>query len=224
MTSIKVYLEIGNKRAIASAIDWPGWSRSGRDEESALQALIDYAPRYAQVLRNTDIAFKTSDVSRFVVTERLAGNATTDFGVTAIIRDADRAPIGPKELIRSQTILLACWRTFDRAAQKAKGKELRKGPRGGGRDLEKILQHVPDADQEYLKRLGWKQKYVGEKNLASEIAQTREAILDALELAVEGELPKQGPRGGVIWPPRYFVRRVAWHVLDHAWEIQDRMV
>jgi hypothetical protein len=25
------------------------------------------------------------------------------------------------------------------------------------------------------------------------------------------------------WPPRYVVRRAAWHVLDHAWEIEDRI-
>lgn len=24
------------------------------------------------------------------------------------------------------------------------------------------------------------------------------------------------------WPPRYAARRIAWHVLDHAWQIEDR--
>jgi hypothetical protein len=23
-------------------------------------------------------------------------------------------------------------------------------------------------------------------------------------------------------PPRYAIRRIAWHVLDHAWEIEDK--
>jgi hypothetical protein len=27
------------------------------------------------------------------------------------------------------------------------------------------------------------------------------------------------PKG---WPPRYAARRIAWHALDHAWEIEDR--
>jgi lambda repressor-like predicted transcriptional regulator len=27
-----------------------------------------------------------------------------------------------------------------------------------------------------------------------------------------------------IWPPRYAVRRGVWHVLDHAWEIEDKQI
>ena len=50
------------------------------------------------------------------------------------------------------------------------------------------------------------------------------ATLNALEVAVNGDLPEQGPRGGIIWLPRYFISRVAWHVLDHAWEIDNRIV
>jgi hypothetical protein len=56
------------------------------------------------------------------------------------------------------------------------------------------------------------------------VNQSRQAILAGLEAADKGELPEKGPRGGILWPARYFVRRVAWHVLDHAWEIEDRMV
>jgi len=41
---------------------------------------------------------------------------------------------------------------------------------------------------------------------------------------VRGEIPHQGPRGGALWTPRYFVRRVAWHTVDHLWEIEDRIV
>jgi hypothetical protein len=40
---------------------------------------------------------------------------------------------------------------------------------------------------------------------------------------VRGELAERGPRGGIRWPARYYVRRAAWHVLDHAWEIEDRL-
>ena len=46
------------------------------------------------------------------------------------------------------------------------------------------------------------------------------AVLDALTRAVIEGLPAAGPRGGVIWTARSFVRRAAWHVLDHAWEIE----
>jgi hypothetical protein len=59
---------------------------------------------------------------------------------------------------------------------------------------------------------------------SQQLQQTRQETLNALDIAAKGALPERGPRGGVIWPLRYFVRRVAWHVLDHAWEIEDRVV
>ena len=224
MNSIKVFVEIGKKRIYAGAVGWPGWCRSARDEITALQAVIDYGPRYAQVLHSTEIDFQVpNDASDLMVTERHDGNATTDFGAPAIILDADREPIDQMEFERLQTILLACWQAFDRAVQRAPGRELRKGPRGGGRDVEKIIDHVLEADRGYLTRLAWKHKREGENNPVEELSRTRRAILNALEAAVNGDLPEQGPRGGIIWPPRYFIRREAWHVLDHAWEIDDRI-
>lgn len=225
MNSIEVVIEIGKKRTFASALDWPGWSRGGRDEESALQALVDYGPRYAQVLKHTELDFQPpSEPSVFVVIERLKGNATTDFGAPGIIANAEKGSIDYTEFERLSALLKACWDAFDSAARQATGKELRKGPRGGGRDLEKILEHVIGAEQGYLRSLAWKPQQASEMNSDEELRQTREAILSALEIAAKGELPKQGPRGGKLWPPRYFVRRLAWHVLDHVWEIEDRIL
>ena len=41
--------------ALAEApLNWPGRSRSGRDEETALQVLMGYGLRYAQVLRRLE--------------------------------------------------------------------------------------------------------------------------------------------------------------------------
>jgi hypothetical protein len=218
LNPITVFVETGKKRTFAGAVDWPGWCRSGCDENAALQALLDYGPRYAQVLHSGGIGFQIpTDTSAFVVTERHEGNATTDFGAPAIVLDADTEPMDQAELERIQAVLRACWQAFDRAMQRATGRVLQKGPRGGGRDLEKIVDHVLEADRAYLARLAWKHKGQG-------LGPTRQAILDALEAAVRGDLPERGPRGGVLWPARYFVRRVAWHVLDHAWEIEDRIV
>ncbi|MES0361956.1 MAG: hypothetical protein ABUK20_13630 [Anaerolineales bacterium] len=224
MNSIKVFVETGKKRIFAGAVDWPGWCRSGRDEKTALQALIDYGPRFAQVLHSKEIEFQVpNDASELIVAERHAGNSTTDFGAPAIMLDDDREPIDQMEFERLKTILLACWQAFDSAVQRAAGKKLRKGPRGGGRDVEKIIDHVLEADRAYLGRLAWKYKREGGNNPVEELSLTRGAILNALESAENGELPEEGPRGGVIWPPRYFIRRVVWHVLDHAWEMEDRI-
>ena len=110
MKSIKVYLETGKKRAIASAVDWPGWCRTGPDEPSALQALADYGPRYAQVLHPAGIEFQApADRSAFVVIEGLAGNATTDFGAPAIMTESDREAVDPADHERLRALLLACW-------------------------------------------------------------------------------------------------------------------
>jgi hypothetical protein len=223
MDPIYVSIEAGQKRAIATAVDWPGWCRSGRDEPSALQALVEYAPRYARVLQPAGIEFPApSGVAGLTVRERWPGNATTDFGVPEKVLPDDLDPVDAAQLARMQALLRACWQAFDRAVRQAGDAPLRKGPRGGGRETAAIVEHVYRADQAYLGRVGWKPKIAGELSAGEALRQTRAALLDALEASVRGELPTQGPRGGKIWPARYYVRRVAWHVLDHAWEIEDR--
>ncbi|HLD94543.1 MAG TPA: hypothetical protein VI703_10125 [Anaerolineales bacterium] len=222
---IDIYLEIGKKRTFAGAIDWPGWCRSGRDEPSALQALFEYGPRYARVLEAAQLGFQPPlDSSAFSVIERLEGNATTDFGAPDASPSSDSNPVDDAELRRFQRLLEAYWLAFDAAARSAAGKELRKGPRGGGRDLDRIVQHVLGSDASYLSSLGWKFKQAEEGDPAGELRHTRQAILNALAAAVQGELPERGPRGAIHWTPRYFVRRVAWHVLDHTWELEDRIL
>ena len=79
--AVDVYIERGSKRTFAAAVDWPGWSRGGADDGSALQALLAYGPRYARALKGTRLGFTPPErVSSFHVVERLAGGPTTDFG------------------------------------------------------------------------------------------------------------------------------------------------
>lgn len=220
---LEVILEVGKSRTFAIAPDWPGWCRSGRDEASALQALIDTAPRYARVLSGTSLEFQApTTVSGLLVVERLPGNATTDYGAPDSDLPADALPVDTAELQRMETLLKAGWNTFDRVVQAAAGKSLRKGPRGGGRDLMKVVEHVQEVEIAYLNILGGKitPNHEIESNRAIVI---RDAVLATLNLAVRGEVPARGPRGGLRWTPRYFVRRLVWHDLDHAWEIEDRV-
>jgi hypothetical protein len=221
----KIYLEVGEKKTFAGSIDWPGWCRWGRDQASALQDLLHYGPRYALVIVNTQLEFKSPRaVSEFEVVERLTGNKTTDFGAPDIAPSSDSRPLDKDELQRFEIILKACWEAFDSSVKAASGKELRKGPRGGGRDLDGVIRHVMGAEAGYLSRLAHKHKVDEGGNLSEELDKLRKAILNTLASAQRGELPERGPRGGVIWKPRYFVRRVAWHVLDHAWELEDRIL
>jgi hypothetical protein len=222
---IKVYLEIGKTKTFAGALDWPGWSRPGRDDASSLQALFDYAPRYAHVLRGTQLHFNPPDqTSDFLVVERLVGNSTTDFGAPGVAPSQDAGSVDAAELNRFEELLEACWQAFDAIVEAATGRELRKGPRGGGRDLADIVRHVQEAEAAYLSSLGGKWKPDANADSSLSWAQLRQAILRMLASAVRGEIPTRGPRGGLRWTPRYFVRRLAWHALDHAWEIEDRVI
>ncbi|MDP9296109.1 MAG: hypothetical protein M3O88_05370 [Actinomycetota bacterium] len=220
---IEVSIESGEKRVFASALDWPGWCRSGRDRTAALEALIAYGPRYAEVVRGTRTSFgQPKEVSDLKVVERRKGDATTDFGAPGKVSRADAGAVDARELRRLRTLLHACWSGFDRAAKEAEGVELRKGPRGGGRDLLKIVSHVVSAEAGYVRRIAAKPPDVDEKDPWASVEEVREVALEAMERAVKEGLPERGTRGGAMWPLRYFVRRTSWHALDHAWEIQDR--
>jgi len=213
-----VYVESGKKRTFAAVIEWPGWSRSGPDEQSALEALLAYFPRYrAAVGGAAEGLVEPSGVDRFKVEERVGGDATTDFGTPGQVPSADGRPLAGAELRRQLAILEASWKAFDASARAAAGRELTTGPRGGGRSLEKIRAHVDEADLGYLSRLGGR--------LAPGTGGTegiRSAFVDAVEARARGDVPDLGPRGGRRWPARYGIRRAAWHALDHAWEIEDR--
>jgi hypothetical protein len=218
-----VALETGKKRVFASALDWPGWCRGGKDEDSALQALLAYAPRYGQAIEIAGLGFQPPEAaSAFKVVERLTGGSGTDFGAPNTPPSADARPLSAAELARLQALLQACWRAFDAAVQAAEGKELRQGPRGGGRDLQRIVLHALEAEMAYLTRLGGslKGKWADPRQ---GFAPLRQAILETLGSAVRGALPRFGPRGGARWTARFYVRYAAWHLLDHAWEIEDRI-
>jgi len=67
---IPIYLEIGKKRTFACSVDWPGWCRSGKTEQAAIEALIEAAPRYAQVAKRAHKRFPKIEAERFKVVER----------------------------------------------------------------------------------------------------------------------------------------------------------
>ncbi|HET8571969.1 MAG TPA: hypothetical protein VFN14_08775 [Candidatus Limnocylindria bacterium] len=214
---IAAYLEIGPKRTFAGALEWPGWCRSGRTEEAALEALLASAGRYANAIGGA-LGFELPpDVRLLEVVERLAGGAATDFGVPGEAPSADDEPLDDAELTRQITLLKAAWRALDHAAAEAEGRELRKGPRGGGRTLGKIVGHVSEAERAYLGQLGSRSPADGSTS------EMRRLMVEVLRARARGE-PLADPRNTrTPWSPRYFVRRAAWHALDHAWEIEDRV-
>ena len=219
-----VYLEAGTKRVFAGAIAWPGLCRTARDEEAALAALLACAERYASVVNGADLrpAFTApKGAADLRIVERLTGDATTDFGAPSIAPAADASPVEPADLRKLRALMERSWAALDRAARRASGVELAKGPRGGGRQLDAVLEHVIAAEAAYTRRIAVRAS-PGSSAEGGSHAALRPAVLVGLTKAVTDGVPAAGPRGGAMWSPRYFVRRAAWHVLDHAWEIEDR--
>jgi hypothetical protein len=218
-----VYVEAGKRRAFAAAIDWPGWCRAGRDEPGALQALFAFGPRYAAALARAGLRFErpTAEAALSVI-ERLVGDATTDFGAPAIVPSCDEGTVG-QDRDRFAAVLRACWSAFEHAAAAADGKELAKGPRGGGRDLPAVVRHVVEGNRAYLGKVAWRPSRIVDASPDEELPLQLDAALGVLDRAAAGDHPSAGPRGGKLWPARFFVRRVAWHMLDHAWELEDRV-
>jgi len=213
---IATYVEVAPKRVFAAALDWPGWARSGRTEADAIESLLAYAPRYASAVGS---AFKAPNtLSDFAVVERLQGNVTTEFGAPGKVPEADGRELDGLELERQVGLLEAAWKALDTAADAARGVTLATGPRGGGRDLEKMLEHVAGAESSYLRKLG--ARYIGP---ADDVAALRRTVVESLRARAHGK-PLVNPTAvKQAWSPRYFVRRAAWHVLDHAWELEDRV-
>ncbi len=204
-----VYLEVGSRRTFASAVGWPGWCRAGKDERAALEALAAYAPRYAAVaaLARHPSPDKVTD---FAVMERLKGNATTDFGAPGIPAKDEMRPLTDTEARRMRALVEAGWIYLDRAVYKAPA-SLRKGPRGGGRDRDAMFDHVLGAEALYARQIGIRIKEPEGQDSAA-IRAFRNAILEGLS----------HPNREGKWPIAYAARRIAWHALDHAWEIEDR--
>jgi hypothetical protein len=210
---IQVYLEIGKQRVFASAVDWPGWARGRKTEEAAIEALLDYADRYAEVSALAGDPFMRADQVEIV--ERLRGSSGTDFGVLEAIPNADRRPVDETEAKRLTHLVVASWRYLDEVAATSPA-ELRKGPRGGGRDRDKMRQHVIGAEASYARSLGIKHREPAFDDETA-VSALRNDIAEVLRQPSDG-----GPVAGKKWPARYAARRIAWHVLDHAWEMQDR--
>jgi hypothetical protein len=211
-TAVRVMVEATPKKAFASAVDWPGWARSGKTEELALTALADYATRYAPVARDAGEAFEPGT---YDVVERTDGGGGTEFGVPSAITDLDRKRVSAADAERRARLVEAAWATFDRVAASAPA-ELRKGPRGGGRDRDKMVGHVIEADGAYAREIGVRSPYPAATDRPA-VEAMRAAMLDVLRRPSDGS-----PLADRKWTTRYAARRIAWHALDHAWEMEDR--
>jgi hypothetical protein len=208
--SIEVYVEAGKSKVFVSAYDWPGWSRGAKTEELAIEALSEYAERYAPVAKKAGLALPKKP--SFTVVDRIKGSGGTDFGVPYEQAPRDSTRITAAKAGRLADLVEAAWSLFD-AGVKVAPATLQKGPRGGGRDRDQVVEHVLNAEQAYASKLGLKLKAPSYSDSA-EVKAFRHAIVEVLRAAQ--------PPAEKKWPVRYASRRIAWHVLDHLWEIEDK--
>ncbi|MEA2519372.1 MAG: hypothetical protein QOF49_1452 [Chloroflexota bacterium] len=213
---ILVTIEHTPKRTFATAADWPGWSRSGKTEELALHALAAYAPRYAVIAEAEHRRFATAvTIDDLDVVERHEGSGGTEFGVPSRPTDHDARPMDADDAARLAGLVGAAWTRFDRVAATAP-EDLRKGPRGGGRNTSTVIGHVTESDRAYAREIGITVRELAPGD-ARAVRAIRDAVLGALGAARDGDR-----LAGRRWPARYAAHRIAWHALDHAWEIEDR--
>jgi hypothetical protein len=208
---LRLFVEETPKKVFVSALDWPGLARAGKTEDLAVESLVAHLPRYAKVAHKAGERFDPHDLDIAVVS-RTAGDSGSAYGIPSLVAAEDREPVEAREAQRLASIVAASWDMFDEVAAKAP-ESLRKGPRGGGRDRSKIVEHVTLSDGGYARSMGIR----GDPETADGLAAIRAAILGVLRSTSDGSAI-----AGRKWPPRYAARRVAWHALDHAWEIEDR--
>jgi hypothetical protein len=210
--TVAVFIEAGARRVFASALDWPGWARSGKSEELAVAALADYLPRYAPIVAGAGLPAPEGILA---ITERHDGVAkNADFGSLGEIAPSETRPLSAEEAARLAALLAAAWTAFDSTADAAPA-ELRKGPRGGGRDTAQIIEHVLGAEVIYARKMGLPRDKASDDGPDAS-AVLRQRIVAALRDPASLATPPKG------WPPRTAVRRMAWHALDHLWEIEDK--
>ena len=171
----------------ASALDWPGWCRPGRSEQQALETLAAYAGRYAEVFRGAGLHFEIGS-AEFDVVERAPGNVTTDVGAPAVVAAAETEPLddaGGRRITSVVASLLA----VSRPGRPPGTRLLRKGPQGGGRGRDEIVDHVAAAELSYARKLGIR--------LGSDLPATRVAIVEVLAAPSDGS-----PLDTKRWPAR----------------------
>jgi hypothetical protein len=217
--SIRTVIERGPKgrRSVAYAIDWPGWSRGAASPELALETLDAYRDRYRPVAQHAGLAGELDAAGDLEVVEDHVGNTSTDFwGISWLPSSTERGAMPPDVLDRRLALLEGAWRFFDEVAARVSA-EMRRGPRGGGRTRDEIVAHVFGNERvQFSKRVGVATA-PGVMLTADGLQAHREQFLAALR-----EYNAAGRKIGRTWTLQYLLRHCAFHVLDHAWEMEDK--
>ena len=207
-----------DKRSVAFASDWPGWSRGAKSGALALEILESYRPRYRPVARLAGMEREFDAAGPLVVVEDKVGTGSTDFwGISFSPSATEQGPLSEPDLDRALTLVQACWSFFDGVAARV-SPEMRMGPRGGGRDRNRIIRHtIRTESEDFAKRVGLR---IGEEAAMSPegLRQHRAAYLAAMRAYNAGEVTRRMRS----WTLPFLIRHSGFHTLDHAWEMEDK--
>jgi hypothetical protein len=215
--ALRLILEVGKKRrVVAGAMDWPGLDRWGTSEADAIEKLLAYAPRYAGVAERAGLAKAFAKAGDVEVVERVPGTSSTDFWGFAHVPSQIEIDILPAaDLERRLDLLRACWTTFDEVSAGIDG-PLVPGPRSAGRTREQIIRHVYISEPEQFSRKVEIRTPPAAAMTPDGRRDHRLAYLAAIRAYNADGRPAR------TWPIQFLVRRTAHHVMDHAWELEDR--
>jgi hypothetical protein len=216
---MRIVLERGTKgnRFVAFAPDWPGWSRGARSPELALETLEAYRGRYRPIAVAAGMGEEYDAARPMTVVEDRVGTGSTDFwGISFTPCSLEGDPMDAAELERKLRLLRAAWAYFDAVAARVSA-EMRKGPRGGGRDRDRIIRHtIRTESEDFAKRVGLSVPEEGA--LGAALPGYRVAYVEAMRRYQRGEI-----KGRMItWTLPFLIRHSAFHTLDHAWEMEDK--
>jgi hypothetical protein len=217
---VRTVIEHGtkDKRSVAFSLDWPGWSRGARSAELALEALESYRERYRPVAVLAGMAREFDAVGPLEVVEEQVGTGSTDFwGISFSPSLSERGQMSESDLERKIRLLQACWAFFDGVAARV-SPEMRKGPRGGGRDRDRIIRHtIRTESEDFAKQVGL--RIAEEAALTPDgLRQHRETYLAAIRAYNAGKVERRMRS----WTLPFLIRHSAFHTLDHAWEMEDK--
>jgi hypothetical protein len=218
--TVRTVIERGpkGKRSVAFAIDWPGWSRGAKSAELALDTLGSYRERYRPVANLAGMALAFDAAGPLEIVEDKVGTGSTDFwGISFSPSATEHGPLGEAALERALTLLRACWTYFDGVAARV-SPEMRKGPRGGGRDRDTIIRHTIRVESEdFATRVGLRIPEGGALT-PDGLREYRAEYVAAIRAYDAGQI-KRPMRS---WTLPFLIRHSAFHTLDHAWEMEDK--
>lgn len=201
---------------MAAATDWPGLDRWGKTQDDALEMLSSYLPRYAGVAERAGLTEASARQRTIEVVERYPGSSSTDFwGIAHVPSQTEREVLSAADVERRLDLLRACWAHFDDVARRV-STELRPQPRGGGRSRDQIIRHTYANEPEQFSRKVEVRTPLDVVLTPEGLASHRQEYLGAIRAHNAEGKPAR------TWPIQFLIRRTAHHVMDHAWEMEDR--